>query len=141
MGIDWHITYNPSCVSIELKKIMTKNTTSTATTNQTKPRRRGFGGGLFFFMILLLLVAAIATGGAGLFVPARLALVQEQTLALLHGGIASREEQTFVEGCVTVQGIDQPQAITRVRRETHFGDGTSLVVVFSSQPATNSACQ
>ena len=70
-----------------------------------------------------------------------LALVQEQSLGLLRGGIVAQQEQTFVDGCVRLEGFDTPQAITRTKRLVIYGDGTSLEVVFSGRPTpTNMTC-
>jgi hypothetical protein len=107
-------------------------------TSRSRPRRRGGGSFLFFFLLLVLLTGVLA--GAGLFVPARLAMAQEQVLGILHGGIVNSLEETYVDGCVPVAGEDGLRAVTRTRRYVVFGDGTTLEVVFSGRPATNNAC-
>lgn len=105
-----------------------------------KPRRRGLGGaGLILFLIVALSIA-LTLAGFGLFAPTRLALAQEQTLGLLHGGIVAVSEQTYVDGCVSLEGYDGPQAITRTHRVVSFYDGTTLEVVFSGKPAQTNAC-
>lgn len=110
-------------------------------TNQStlRPRRRGIPGG-FVFLFLLLLIGAIALSGFAIFMPTRLALPQEQVLGLLHGGIADAYEETYVDGCVQVEGQDGFRAVTRTRRYTTFRDGTTLEVVFSDRPAITNAC-
>lgn len=92
------------------------------------------------FFLTIVLAGAIALGGVAIFMPARLALVQERLIGLVHGGIANVYEETYVDGCVSVDGADGPRAITRTRRITSFGDGTTLEVVFSGQPALTNAC-
>jgi hypothetical protein len=55
--------------------------------------------------------------------------------------VANTEERTFVDACVQIEGADGPQAVTRIVRTTTFRDGTSLSVVFSTNPTpTNSQC-
>ena len=104
-----------------------------------KPRRRSSGG--LVALLLLFLIICLLLIGFGVFFPARLALVQERTLGLLHGGIVERTERTYVDACVQVQGADGPQAVTRTVRTIAFGDGTSLAVIFSSAPTpTNTQC-
>lgn len=105
-----------------------------------KPRRRGVGGAGIIAMLLILLTGAVALAGVGLFAPARLAIAHERALGLLHGGIADSFEETYVDGCVVVEGAASPQAITRTRRIVLYRDGTSLEVVFSGQPAPTNAC-
>lgn len=111
-------------------------------TNQTavRPRRRGISGGGFLFLLFLLLIGALALGGLAIFVPTRLALPQEQVLGLLHGGVVDTFEETYVDGCVQVDGQEGLRAVTRTRRYTTFRDGTTLEVVFSDRPAITNAC-
>lgn len=105
-----------------------------------KPQRRRNGAGLMFILVLLI-AGVLALAGVGLFAPTRLALVQEQALGLLHGGVVNTSEQTFVDGCVQTEGAVTPQAVTRTRRTLVFRDGTSLEVTFSGAPApTNVQC-
>lgn len=106
----------------------------------SKPRRRGLGGFGFMFFLTIVLAGALALGGVAIFLPARLALVQERLIGLVHGGIAGSYEETYVDGCVQLDGVDGARAITRTRRVTSFSDGTSLEVVFSGQPALTNAC-
>jgi hypothetical protein len=101
--------------------------------------RRGMGAG-FLILLIVLLAAVIAVVGVGLFAPARLALVHEQTLGLLHGGIAATSEETYVDGCVAVAGADALQAVTRTRRVVTYRDSTTLEVVFSNRPTPTNAC-
>lgn len=102
-----------------------------------KPRRRAGRG--FAILLVALALAIAATLGMGIFVPARLALVQERVVGVLHGGVASSSEATFVDACV--QSAAGPQAVTRTVRTTIFQDGTSIAVTFSSAPTpTNSQC-
>jgi len=54
-----------------------------------KPRRRG-GSGMALLLILLLSTGVLGLG-FGFFAPARLALVQERAIGLLHGGVAGSE--------------------------------------------------
>lgn len=104
-----------------------------------KPRRKS-ASGLLALLIVLLLIGVLATG-VTFFVPARIALLQERMIGLLHGGVAASEERTFVDACVMVPGADTPQAVTRTVRTTIFADGTSLSVTFNSSPTpTNSQC-
>jgi hypothetical protein len=105
-----------------------------------KPRRRGAGGmGLLLFLVLS---AIVLTSGFVFFAPAKLSLVQERAISLLHGGIASSEERTFIDACVNIADADDTQAVTRTVRTTSFRDGTTLSVTFSSAPApTNSQCR
>jgi hypothetical protein len=92
-------------------------------------------------LLILLLLGSVSLFGVGFLAPARLALAQEQVLGVLHGGIVDREERTFVDGCVRVEGLDAPQAVTRTIRLSRFGDGTSLMVIFDSRPTpTNVPC-
>ena len=104
-----------------------------------KPRRRGAGG----MALLILVLSAIAlTSGFVFFAPAKLSLVQERAISLLHGGIASSEERTFIDACVSIPDAEGTQAVTRTVRTTSFHDGTTLSVTFSSPPApTNSQCR
>lgn len=102
------------------------------------PRRRlGFAklvllGFVIFSVIVVLLF--------GLFRPAQLAIVQEQVLALLHGGIASREEQRYIEACVATP--DGFQASERTIRTVHYKDGTWLSVSFAARPSkTTASCE
>ena len=102
-----------------------------------KPRRRAGRGIALLLIVLALALAAMLV--MGLFVPARLALVQEHVVGVLHGGVAASDERTFVDACV--QSADGPQAVTRTVRTTIFQDGTSIAVTFSSAPTpTNSQC-
>jgi hypothetical protein len=90
---------------------------------------------------MLLLIGTVAFAGVGFFAPTRLAMAQEQALGLLHGGVASTDEQPFVDGCVLLEGASAPQAVTRTRRTVVFRDGTALEVTFSGKPApTNVGC-
>jgi hypothetical protein len=104
-----------------------------------QPRRGMFGSGLIFFLMLVIL-GGLAIGAVGLFAPTRLALVQEQTLGVLHGGIADTNEVVYVDNCVQVEGAEGPQAITRTRRIVTYRDGTMLEIVFSG-PATSTNAQ
>jgi len=101
---------------------------------------RSLGGASLITVLCLLLAGCIALAGVGLFAPARLAVAHEHALGLLHGGIATSTEQTFVDGCVPVAGVDAPQAITRTRRVVLYRDGTALEVIFSGHPAPTNAC-
>jgi hypothetical protein len=104
-----------------------------------KPRRRS-GGGLILLVVLLLAIGVFGLG-FGFLAPAKLALLQERMISVLHGGVAGSEEHTYVDACVQVQGGDSPQAVTRTVRTTTFRDGTALSVTFSSNPTpTNSQC-
>ena len=104
-----------------------------------KPRRRSSGA--LVLLLVLLLIGGIMSLGMGLFAPAKLALAQERMISVLHGGVANTEERTFVDACVQIEGADGPQAVTRIVRTTTFRDGTSLSVVFSTNPTpTNSQC-
>ncbi|PDW04103.1 hypothetical protein CJ255_05270 [Candidatus Viridilinea mediisalina] len=98
----------------------------------------GFG---FKFLLIMLTLAMLGLGGIGIFAPSRLAIFQEQALGLLHGGIADRNEETFVDGCVRVANSDVPQAITRTKRTVIFGDGTTLEITFSGRPTATNACR
>jgi len=102
--------------------------------------KRGVGGAGLIALMIFLLTALIALAGIGLFAPTRLALLHEQALGLLHGGIAHVDEQSYVDGCVIVDGADAPQAVMRTRRMVNYRDGTSLEIVFSAQPAATNAC-
>lgn len=105
-----------------------------------KPRRRGLGGPGIVLFLIIILVAMLGIGGFGLFAPTKLAVAHERALSLLHGGIASVNEETYVDGCVNVEGLEGPRAITRTHRTVFFNDGTTLEVVFSGQPAATNAC-
>lgn len=106
-----------------------------------RPRRRRLAGAGFLFLLMLLLIGTVAFAGVGFFAPTRLAMAQEQALGLLHGGVASTDEQPFVDGCVLLEGASAPQAVTRTRRTVVFRDGTALEVTFSGKPApTNVGC-
>jgi hypothetical protein len=98
------------------------------------------GGAGILTLLIFLFAAVLALAGVGLFAPARLAIVHEQVLGLLHGGIADTFEETYVDGCVVVPGSDQAQAITRTRRIVTYRNGTTLEVVFSGRPAPTNAC-
>ena len=105
-----------------------------------KPRRRGAGG--LALLLVLLLSAGVLALGFSFFAPAKLSLLQERTIGLLHGGVAGSEERTFVDACVSVHGAEGAQAVTRTVRTTSFQDGTTLTVTFSSPPTpTNSQCR
>lgn len=104
-----------------------------------RPRRGAAGAGLIALLVIFL-TGAIAVAGIGLFAPTRLAVAQEQALGLLHGGVAYIDEQSFVDGCVAVEGADGPRAVMRTRRVVSYRDGTTLEVVFSGQPAATNAC-
>jgi hypothetical protein len=73
--------------------------------------------------------------------PASPATLHEQLIGWTRGGIVLHSEETFVDGCVTVPGAAQPQAVTRTVRTTEYADGTSLQVIFSSAPRPTNACQ
>jgi len=104
-----------------------------------KPRRRGAGG---MVLLIVILSAITLTIGFGFFAPAKLSLVQEHVISLLHGGIASNEERTFIDACVSIPDADGSQAVTRTVRTTYFRDGTTFSVTFSSAPSpTNSQCR
>jgi hypothetical protein len=104
-----------------------------------KPRRRTGAGAVV--LLIVLLSASLAVLGIGFFAPAKLAMVQERTIAVFHGGVAGIEEHTFVDACVESGDAEGPQAVTRTIRTTVFLDGTSLSVTFSSTPTpTNSRC-
>jgi hypothetical protein len=105
-----------------------------------KPRRRG-AGGMALLLVLLLTTIVIALG-FGFFAPAKLALFQERAIGLLHGGVTTIEERTFIDACVSVPDAEGTQAVTRTVRTTSYNDGTSLSVTFSSPPTpTNSLCR
>ena len=105
-----------------------------------KPRRRGAGG--MALLLIVILIASMLTIGFSFFAPAKLSLVQEHAISLLHGGIASNEERTFIDACVSIPDADGSQAVTRTVRTTNFRDGTTFSVTFSSAPApTNSQCR
>ncbi|WP_124681822.1 hypothetical protein [Candidatus Viridilinea mediisalina] len=106
-----------------------------------RPKKRGMGGFGFKFLLIMLTLAMLGLGGIGIFAPSRLAIFQEQALGLLHGGIADRNEETFVDGCVRVANSDVPQAITRTKRTVIFGDGTTLEITFSGRPTATNACR
>jgi hypothetical protein len=93
-------------------------------------------------LLILLLSAGVLTLGFGFLAPAKLALIQEHAISLLHGGIAGSDERTFIDACVSLPDADGTQAVTRTVRTTNFHDGTSLSVTFSSAPSpTNSQCR
>ncbi|HMQ33580.1 MAG TPA: hypothetical protein PKD53_22805 [Chloroflexaceae bacterium] len=98
------------------------------------------GGASVVFALFLLLVGTLGLAGIGLFAPTRLATVHEQTLGLLHGGIAAVDEQTYVDGCVAVAGVEGLRAVARTHRTVSFNDGTTLQVVFSGRPEQTNAC-
>jgi|GEM_PF-2409713 cell division protein FtsB len=98
-----------------------------------KPRRRRRSGMGLLLIFLLLLFFSGTLLGFGFFSPARLSLAQEQLLSVVHGGVQSREERTFIDACI--EGLEGGQAVTRTIRTTVFNDGSSLSVVFSSQPS------
>jgi hypothetical protein len=102
--------------------------------------RRGFGGVGLLLTLLVVLMGALTLIGFGLFAPTKLALAQERTIGMLHGGIAAVSEQTYVDGCVTIEGRDGPQAVTRTHRLVLFHDGTTFEVIFSGEPAQTNAC-
>jgi hypothetical protein len=104
-----------------------------------KPRRRGANG--LALLLVLLLSAGVLGLGYSFFAPAKLSLLQERAIGLLHGGITGSEERTFIDACVSVPDAEGTQAVTRTVRTTTFRDGTSLTVAFSSPPTpTNSQC-
>ncbi len=105
-----------------------------------KPKRRSMGGASIFFVLFILLAGALGIAGLGILAPTRLATIQEQALGLLHGGIAAVDEQTYVDGCVPVEGYDGLRAIARTHRTVIFNDGTSLQVIFSGKPELTNAC-
>lgn len=104
-----------------------------------KPRRKLAGTGIMLLLVFIF-IGALGLAGVGLFAPVRLAFVQEQALGLLHGGVADRQEETYVDGCVQVPGADGLRAVTRTQRITSFNDGTSLETVFSNPPVPTNAC-
>ncbi|MEN9937715.1 MAG: hypothetical protein RLZZ387_4294 [Chloroflexota bacterium] len=105
-----------------------------------KPKRRGAASAIL--LLLLLLCVGVAGLGVGLFAPVSLSFSQEHVLALVHGGVASSEEHTFVDACAQVAGFAGPHAVTRTVRTTVFRDGTSLSVTFTSRPTpTITQCQ
>lgn len=117
---------------------MVRSAPTQGQTVASKPRRRSNGGITFLLLLVFLLSGSVFV--AGFLMPARLALLQEQVLSVVHGGVDNSDERTFVE-CMPIQGVDGPQAVTRTTRTITFRDGTSLVTVFSSKPApTNSLC-
>jgi hypothetical protein len=95
----------------------------------------------FSVPLVLLLLLAVAVLLVSFLLPASPATLQEQMLGWTRGGITLHSEETFVDGCVTVAGATQPQAVTRTVRTTEYADGTSLQVVFSSAPRPTNACQ
>ncbi len=104
-----------------------------------KPRSRSAAGAVL--LLIVLLSASLALLGIGFFAPAKLAVVQERVIGVLHGGVVGSEEHTFVDACIEAQDAAGPQAVTRTIRTTVFLDGTSLSVTFSSIPRpTNSRC-
>jgi hypothetical protein len=112
-------------------------TASTSSQTAAKPKKRGNTGLVVFLLVVMFGAAALLLGG--FVMPTRLGIAHEQLLGIIHGGVASSEEQTNVE-CLT-QGAEGPQAVTRTTRTTTFRDGTSLVITFSTSPApTNSLC-
>jgi uncharacterized membrane protein YgcG len=102
-----------------------------------KPRRRA-GPGTLIMLVLLLAVAGTLIG-FGFLSPTRLVFAQERTLSLLHGGVLDREERTFIDACVELQGAEGNQAVTRTVRTITFNDGTSLSVIFSTSPSPTTA--
>ena len=119
---------------------MVKSTSLPSGTVIIKPRQRSMGGAGFISLLILIGFGALGIGGVALFSPTRLALAQEQALALVHGGIASTEERTYVDGCVATSDSDELSAVARTRRMITFADGTMLEVVFSGQPQPTNAC-
>jgi hypothetical protein len=104
-----------------------------------KPRRRTGAGAVV--LLIVLVSVSLAFLGTGFFAPAKLAIIQERMIGMLHGGVATIEEHTFVDACIEGQNAGSPQAVTRTVRTTIFLDGTSLSVTFSSVPTpTNSQC-
>ena len=104
-----------------------------------KPRRRNGTGAVVLLMVLFSFSLALV--GIGFFAPAKLAMIQERMIGMLHGGVAMVEEHTFVDACIEEQSAGGPQAVTRTVRTTVFLDGTSFSVTFSSIPTpTNSRC-
>jgi len=68
--------------------------------------------------------------------------LQERAIGMLHGGVTSSEEHTFIDACVSIPDAEGTQAVTRTVRTTSFQDGTTLSVTFSSPPSpTNSQCR
>ncbi|RRR73338.1 MAG: hypothetical protein EI684_08920 [Candidatus Viridilinea halotolerans] len=114
---------------------------STAAAAAARPKKRGMGGFGLKFLLFMLTIGVIGLGGIGLFAPSRLAIFQEQTLALLHGGIVSKNDETYVDGCVRMPEVDGPRAVRRTLRTVIFGDGTTLQIIFSDVPTATNACQ
>lgn len=102
-----------------------------------KPRRRA-GAGIMIMLVLVLAIAGTLIG-FGFLSPTRLAIAQEQTLGLLHGGVLDREERTFIDTCVQSLDGEGNQAVARTIRTITFNDGTSLSVIFSTIPAPTTA--
>lgn len=98
-----------------------------------RERRSGFGViRLFFFLIVVFFAVAVL---AIAFVwPAKLAIIHERTLSIVHGGVVSSRENTIVD-CILIDGFEGPQAVSRTVRTTTFRDGTSLSVTFNSRPS------
>lgn len=118
---------------------MTRGVTTRDQATGARPRRRSNAGAVMF--LLLITIGLVGVLGVGFLAPSRLALVQEQVLRVIHGGIVDTTEETIVEGCLRLEGYDTPQAVTRTVRTVTFGDGTSLTITFTSRPApTNMAC-
>jgi uncharacterized membrane protein YgcG len=121
----------------ELGSIMVKSVPMRDHSVVIKPRRRA-GPGIVIMLVLMLAVAGTLIG-FGFLSPTRLAFAQERTLGLLHGGVFDREERTFIDACVELQGVQGNQAVTRTIRTITFNDGTSLSVTFSTSPAPTTA--
>jgi hypothetical protein len=119
---------------------MVKSTSLPNGTVVIKPRKRSMGGAGFLLLLMLIVFGALGLGGVALFAPTRLSMAQEQVLGVVHGGIASAEERTYVDGCVATGGTDELFAVARTRRTVIFADGTMLEVVFSGQPQPTNAC-
>jgi hypothetical protein len=119
-------------------KVMMRPNSTAPRPNLSSPRRRlGFGKLVLFGFVMIGIVAVLLLG---LFRPAQLAIVQEQVLALLHGGVASREEQRYIEACVATP--DGFQASERTIRTVHYKDGTWLSVSFAARPSkTTASCE
>ncbi len=96
------------------------------------------GAGLLIILLIILGVGAL--GVTGTVAPSRLAVIQEQVLGLVHGGIVRVEEQPLVDNCVQIEGQEGLRNINRVRRIVYFADGASLEIIYRSPPTENANC-
>jgi hypothetical protein len=120
-------------------------------TTGASPKKKSSGPLLILIVIIFFPIILLAVGK---YEPTKLAIIQEQILGILHGGVSRPSESSEVDPCVVVpyqqrtpiengviiQQRQTMKAVRRFERTVRFGDGAEMTIIYSAPPENNPEC-